>query len=427
MTTTLIRDALRDLKLTVQETRRVLVVDDEPEILALLESVLGPTCQVLSAQSAEVALELLKEQGVDLIITDQRMPGMTGVELLEIVAERWPRTVRVILTGYEDAEPMLSAVNTGQVYRYLLKPFNAAEMRSLVDEALVQHANSKALDMTVARLAEQGAALTRTHGQIVAAEEDLTADRMATLVALLERLAVDALGHLAMCEALLEEGQRASESIDADIREAIERVHLAAQGQVERLVSMADVAAGSDAALRRSEISASQLVEGALALFRLAPGCAPRQVTVTLDERLGRLRVAPAATRQALLALLHNAALSSRQGQPIEVVLGGHQATGVSLEVRDQGGGMEQEVLARASEPFFSAFGTNKDKDKDKDADEDEDAAGLSLGFGLAVARRVAEAHGGSLEFESVEARGTVARLILVDANMGGVRGEASS
>jgi signal transduction histidine kinase len=403
MTSPVVKEALRDLDLTVQETRRVLLVDDEPSILELLAAALGSDCQVSTSRDGQAALELLEQREFDLVISDQRMPGMTGVELLTVVAERWPRTMRVILTGFEDTEPMLEAINAGQVYRYLIKPFNVGEMRALVDEALLQRTNTKALDLVVTRLAEQGAALNRTHGQIVAAEEDLAKERLKALWALIERVAVDARGHLAMARELREVSEQ--ETVARDISLAIERVHLASGAAVDLLACMAEVAAARDAPVRRGGIPARQLVEEAVATFHVDPARGEREVSLTIEEELGTLRVDVATVRQAILALLHNAALGSGPGQPIELELGGHGRTGVCLEVRDQGAGMDPEVLARAKDPLYTAF-------------EVEGGSGSSLGLGLSIVELAAEAHGGRLELESVPAKGTVARMILADAHL---------
>jgi len=90
-----------------------------------------------------------------LLITDQRMPGMTGIELLKSTASLRPRMVRIILTGYTDIEDLVEAVNCGQVYKYVTKPWNNDEVRLLVSRAIEHYETNKArhdLEMTTQRL-----------------------------------------------------------------------------------------------------------------------------------------------------------------------------------------------------------------------------------------------------------------------------------
>ena len=113
-----LEDVLRRLGLTPPTCRRILVVDDEPDVLAVLEATLEDAWEVHTARDGPEALQLLDElDAVDLVISDQRMPGMTGVDLLAVVAERAPETVRMVLTGYSDVAPIADAVNRGSVYR----------------------------------------------------------------------------------------------------------------------------------------------------------------------------------------------------------------------------------------------------------------------------------------------------------------------
>jgi two-component system response regulator HupR/HoxA len=115
---------------------KILIVDDEPENLRALERLFRQHYEVLTATSGALALELLRENDVALLITDQRMPGMTGIELLTNTVALRPRMVRLILTGYTDVEALVEAINCGQVYRYITKPWSNEELRLTVRRAL---------------------------------------------------------------------------------------------------------------------------------------------------------------------------------------------------------------------------------------------------------------------------------------------------
>lgn len=110
----------------------LLFVDDEPRVLTSMRVTFQRDYEVHTASSAQAALELLREQAVDVVVSDQRMPGMTGVELLNEVKELAPETMRILLTGYADLAAIESAINEGEVFRYLMKPCPLSELREAV-------------------------------------------------------------------------------------------------------------------------------------------------------------------------------------------------------------------------------------------------------------------------------------------------------
>ena len=124
-------------------TYKIMVVDDEPANLRLLERLFRRNYNVIVAASGQEALRLLEQHDVALLITDQRMPGMTGIELLKRTAEFRPHMVRIILTGYTDIGALVEAINCGQVYKYFTKPWNNEELRVTVKRALEHYETNK--------------------------------------------------------------------------------------------------------------------------------------------------------------------------------------------------------------------------------------------------------------------------------------------
>lgn len=115
---------------------RILVVDDEPDNLDLLYRTFRRDFQVLRAASGKEALAILAEEGeVAIIISDQRMPEMKGTEFLSKTVPQFPDTVRIILTGFTDVEDLVEAINAGQVYRYITKPWDPDELKLVVQRA----------------------------------------------------------------------------------------------------------------------------------------------------------------------------------------------------------------------------------------------------------------------------------------------------
>lgn len=137
---------------------KILVVDDEPANLRTLSRLFREDFEVFTATSGAEALELLKQHDVALLITDQRMPGMTGIELLKNTVSIRPRMVRIILTGYTDVDALVEAINCGQVYRYVAKPWSNDDLRLTVRRALEHYETNKKsyeLELTNRRLASR--------------------------------------------------------------------------------------------------------------------------------------------------------------------------------------------------------------------------------------------------------------------------------
>jgi two-component system response regulator HupR/HoxA len=120
------------------DTRRygILVVDDEDAILESLELTLGTGYEIFTATSGEKGLEILGREEIALVISDQVMPGMSGVEFLEKVIQQNPRAIRMMLTGYSDMPSLIRAINEGRIYRYLPKPWEPDDLRISVKRAL---------------------------------------------------------------------------------------------------------------------------------------------------------------------------------------------------------------------------------------------------------------------------------------------------
>src|SRR5690554_8010100 len=109
-----------------------LVVDDEPDILDAIARLFRKEYTVLTAQSVEEALKLIATHNVQVVMTDQRMPKMSGIEFLAELRQEHPEIVRVLFTGYSNISDVIDAINEGHVYRYISKPWKPVELRLFV-------------------------------------------------------------------------------------------------------------------------------------------------------------------------------------------------------------------------------------------------------------------------------------------------------
>lgn len=135
---------------------KLMVVDDEPDNLDLLYRTFRRDFNVFKADSAIAALAILDQEGeMAVIISDQRMPVMNGTEFLSKTVDRFPETIRILLTGYTDVEDLVDAINSGQVFKYITKPWNPENLKSVVQQA------SETYDYTKQRTNELRHALQR--------------------------------------------------------------------------------------------------------------------------------------------------------------------------------------------------------------------------------------------------------------------------
>jgi DNA-binding NtrC family response regulator len=117
----------------------VLLVDDEPDILFSLHALLRREFDLVTAESGRAALDSLAERPTHVLLTDQRMPGMTGAELLAQSRRISPETVSIMFTGYADLKAVIEAVNHGQIFRYITKPWDPDDLLAVLWEAAAHY------------------------------------------------------------------------------------------------------------------------------------------------------------------------------------------------------------------------------------------------------------------------------------------------
>ena len=144
----------------------VLVVDDEPSLLPLFTRMLSPEFEVLTASNADEAEAVFRRRPVDLILTDQKMPRRTGVELLEWVRAHHPRTVRMLMTGNDDLEAAIAAINRSEVYHYLPKPWKDGAVVQVLRNAAEKFALERARDELLEELRQSNHELEEANRQL---------------------------------------------------------------------------------------------------------------------------------------------------------------------------------------------------------------------------------------------------------------------
>jgi response regulator RpfG family c-di-GMP phosphodiesterase len=151
----------------------LLVVDDEPDVCDSVYDLLRREFRVLKARSAAEGIELMRKHEVHIIMTDQRMPQITGVELLSKIRQGHPRAVRMLFTGYADVESVIAAINQGHIFQFVKKPWRPEDLEAAVREAAAEYD----------RLVEQAEEIHRLRGEL-----QHLRDRLAALEVEVEKL-----------------------------------------------------------------------------------------------------------------------------------------------------------------------------------------------------------------------------------------------
>ena len=149
----------------------LLLVDDEPNIVAALKRLLRRDgYNILTANSGAEGLEVLASNRVDVIISDQRMPGMTGVDFLRAAKINYPDTIRIVLSGYTELQSVTDAINEGAVYRFLTKPWDDEQLREHIHKAFEHKGlleENRQLDIKIRRANQELVAANRHLGEVL--------------------------------------------------------------------------------------------------------------------------------------------------------------------------------------------------------------------------------------------------------------------
>lgn len=124
---------------TASRKRTLLVVDDEPDVCQSVADLLRRHFNVLQATSADEGIRLMQEHEVNIIITDQRMPQISGVEFLTKAKSNYPHAIRMLFTGYADLDAIIAAINQGHIFRFIKKPWQPEELEAAVREAAAEY------------------------------------------------------------------------------------------------------------------------------------------------------------------------------------------------------------------------------------------------------------------------------------------------
>ncbi len=390
----------RQEPLSSVEPARILLVDDEPHVLNALERVLreGPWSIETAGDGAQ-ALEKMARQPSWVVVSDYLMPGMDGVELLAEIRRRWPMTRRVMLTGHADAGAVERAINQGEIYRFLNKPWHPQQLLATVRECLEQYRLARSNLEYERELSARNTQLTRLNAELEEqvrrrTEALLQAEKMAALGRMAGGVAHEINNPLGGILAFAQVLQRDLAGSGPDIQEGLQTIRdcaLRCKSIVDHLLSFSRRARPQD----HQPVDLNRTAEAALALLRLDARYRERAVEKDFAAAPPTVLGQDSLLQQVVLNLLQNAFQASPPDQPV-FLRTGTDGENTFLEVEDRGAGIPEEMLSHIFEPFF----TTK-------------PAGEGTGLGLSICYGIAREHGGDIRVRSRLGQGTVFRLML--------------
>lgn len=376
----------------------ILYVDDEHANRVVFQATFGKKFKIKVVSSAEEALNFFStsHETVAVIVSDQRMTGMSGDELLRRVKELSPDTVRMILTAYSDLEPILAAVNEGLVARYVIKPWDRTELEETLRwalEAFVAGRQNNALQLRLVQTER-----LRTLGQVSAAVlHDLNQPVMAVSMSAeqlneLSRIA-PVLSRLAQgAEVKLNDAERQTmAALGEELPDLAANLASCAQFMTDLMKQMRQFQRHDTAPPTSGDVAPNPVIKLALSMCRSGSVLGRSKLVYEGPSELPHVRATSTDLLQVVVNLVRNAQQALEEHHVMEGIVR-IQATIVGsflqIVVKDNGPGISAEVLAKLGTPFFTT----------RDA---------GTGLGIAQCKRLIGRLGGELRIESAPGAGT--------------------
>jgi two-component system sensor histidine kinase/response regulator len=364
--------------------RTILYVDDDTANLTVLQAACADEFAVVTAESAEAALEIMRQHEIAVLLVDQRMPGMTGVELFEATREHYPDAVRILITAYSDLTDAINAINRGQVRGYLRKPWEPEQLKATLRDALEVYETRRKVRELERRLLET----ERVYSLGVVAAS-VAHELRNPLTALLTTLDLADMRLKSMIDGLSSGRQIGPDEVDS-VKKVVEQISRARQAvdQITEITSGIELSHR-----RRDEERTTDMKEVANLTLRCvrAELLKRAQIQVAIEPSPPVLG-SPNRLGQVVMNLLINAlqALPDRpRGQNVVSLRLRPAGDFVRLEVEDNGSGIPQDVLGKIFDPFF----TTKTHG--------------GTGLGLAISKQIIEEVRGRISVDSEVGRGT--------------------
>ena len=379
---------------------KLLIIDDEVEITRTIARQFRKKYKVYTATSAQEALTIMEKEHIQVILSDQRMPGISGVDFFGLIKDKYPDALKLILTGYSDIEAVIGAINEGQVFRYITKPWNPDELESILNEAFEKYeliTNNRKLMFRLQEaneLLEQKVKLRTSeleNSNLRLSELNREKNRYIGMVA------HDLRNPISIAEAfsglLIERSGTFDRADQLEYIRIINKECAFSLSLIQEFLNTSKIEAGIfDLKLQTldfPEFVRSNARRNGILLQQKSQHIEVRAVKAELKATFD-----PEKMEQVLNNLISNAGKYSLPGTTITIEIGKSE-NDVLTHVIDQGQGIPEDELST----IFRSYTTGSVR-----ATHNEKSTGL----GLAIVRKIIEAHQGNISVESEVGKGSV-------------------
>jgi signal transduction histidine kinase len=382
----------------------VLVVDDEPHVLSSIHNLLRIDYRVVTFQRGAAALEFLRtNERVCVILSDQRMPEMSGVELLRTAADIRPETTRLLITAYTDVHTVIDAINQGHVFRYISKPCDPDLLAVTVRQAVEHHKLIVEKNRLVAELQETNARLLEAN-RLKGAFIEVASHELNTPITVV-------LGMIELWKMSLGAGASSLE------RQWVDRIGTAAvrlARTVERMLKLVRNREFSQS-LERESIELEPVIRRSIEELSPYLDLRRQKVTLEVEAGLGTIEADSSKIADVLVNLLANAVKFTPDGGTIRIeALAEHGCPGwIRVNVTDQGVGVALADQQHLFEPFFTGFDTLCHSSGEYQFRK------RGIGLGLWLVKKFVELHGGRVTVSSSPGVGSTFAFLLPRSRLG--------
>lgn len=375
----------------------LLILDDEPEVLRSLYDLFRLDYKVATFARGEDALAAIESGTIEpaVVMSDQRMPEMTGVEFLGRVRKLRPDATRLLITGYADIKAVIDAINTGAVYRYVGKPWDPEELASIVRQAVEQHELILERNRLMAELRINNQKLDEAN-RLKGAFIEVASHELNTPVAIV----------LGMAELWKLTQSAVASPTERGWVERIQGAGRRLAGTVERMLKLLH-ADQFDHPLELREVELEPILRRTVADLEPFWNARRQTVEVQIEPGLGSALVDSAKLGDILANLIVNAIKFTPDGKTIVVKAGPEGSDRVRFSVSDPGVGIKPEEYRHMFEPFFTGYDTMHH------SSGDFQFCKRGIGLGLHLVKTFAELHGGTVDCRSEPDRGSTFSVTL--------------
>ena len=349
----------------------ILCVDDEADNVDALERLFRRKYRVLKSTSPTEALDLLKKNPVTVIISDQRMPQLTGVELLAESIKYHPNAIRILLTGYTDIDSVVAAINSGQIYRYVTKPWDPIDLSNAIDKAVERYEIGE-------ELVEKNIALQKALDEL----QTLDQAKSQFMILVNHELKTPLTSMLSFADLLAET------QLDGEQKRMLSRIKSAAV-RLQEMINDALEYVSAETAQMKLDVRAV----GARSLFD--DSSVPEAVAKLAHDRRVRFRYSlenqkvqcdEKVIRNVFRRLIHNAAKFAESDSDVEIT-GAMSGSRYRVSITNRGGPIDEKQIERLMKPFT--------------LNENVLNHSVGTGLGLSICQAMLKLHGSGLKLTS--------------------------